>query len=132
VAASIGGLLAVVGVFAGALIGHAVDPRERVQSIPTTLPPSTVTATATAFTTATATATKTQPVIVPSPVYVTVGPTEQQMTQLEAQAYCQNLAIQAWPDAPTTGDPTLDQAGRAYTNLQRERAYKQCMSDHGY
>jgi hypothetical protein len=54
------------------------------------------------------------------------------MTQLEATAYCNDLALRAWPEPIPTGDPFLDQIAVGYANLQRGRAFTQCMTDNGY
>ncbi|WP_146207026.1 hypothetical protein [Streptomyces tirandamycinicus] len=54
-----------------------------------------------------------------------------QMTQLEARAYCTELAGKAWPESKS-GDPTLDELTGSYTATQREKAFKQCMTDEGW
>jgi hypothetical protein len=113
----------------GVALGHSVSPRIQVRTTRVTPAPNTVTATVT--TTSIVRVVKTTGVIVPSPVYVTVS-SQPTMTQYEAAAYCNNLAVEAWPDGQPTGDPLLDQMGAAYTNLQRERTVKTCMADHGY
>jgi len=111
----------------GAVTDHAVDRRVETRTVVSTPPPAVVTATATA----TATVVKTKPVVVPSPVYVTVT-NQPPMTQYAAQAYCNDLAAKAWPDGSATGDPLLDQIGNNYTQTQRQATASQCMHDQGY
>jgi hypothetical protein len=52
------------------------------------------------------------------------------MTQLEARAHCTELAGKAWPESKS-GDPTLDELTGSYAATQREKAFKQCMTDEG-
>ncbi|MEE1769281.1 hypothetical protein PUR34_14250 [Streptomyces sp. JV185] len=54
-----------------------------------------------------------------------------QMTDLEARAYCTDLAAKAWPESDDA-DPTMDALTDAYSSSQRENALKDCMSDEGY
>lgn len=54
-----------------------------------------------------------------------------QMTVLQARAYCTELAGEAWPESDDA-DPTMDALTDAYSSSQREKAFKDCMSDEGY
>ena len=98
--------------------------------------PSTMTMTATATVTQHESATVTRRSTVthtvvrsPAPVTVTAAP---KMSRYEAQAYCQGIADQAWPYSASRGDPTVDEMGREYTDLQRGRTAAQCMEDKGF
>jgi hypothetical protein len=118
-----------IGALVGSVFaGHFISPKiqTRTQVVEKTPPPRIVTATATATTNVV------RRIVVPSPIYVTVAPPPLQMTYAEALAYCNDLAVRAWPDGPTTGDPTLNQLGSGYTELQRQRTAASCMTDHGY
>ncbi|MFE6841109.1 hypothetical protein [Streptomyces sp. NPDC057686] len=53
------------------------------------------------------------------------------LTQTAARAYCTQLAQKAWPDS-SGGDPTMNELTGAYTLAQREKSFKQCMSDEGW
>lgn len=54
------------------------------------------------------------------------------MTQVEARAHCTEQAAGAWPEGKGGGDVALDQLTGAYTATQRDRAFRQCMSDEGW
>ncbi|MER5482945.1 hypothetical protein ABT024_06975 [Streptomyces sp. NPDC002812] len=53
------------------------------------------------------------------------------LTQPAARAYCTDLAAKAWPDS-SGGDPSMEELTRSYTLVQREKSFKQCMSDEGW
>ncbi|MEU2506017.1 hypothetical protein ABZ621_15035 [Streptomyces sp. NPDC007863] len=54
-----------------------------------------------------------------------------QKTQLEARAYCTDLAETAYPDTPSN-DPSMDELTGMYSLTMREKSFKECMSDEGY
>lgn len=66
-----------------------------------------------------------------TPIVVPGGGKATGMTQLEARAHCTDLAQKAWPDS-SGGEPSMEELGRMYTEMQRERSFKQCMSDEGW
>lgn len=54
-----------------------------------------------------------------------------QKTQLEARAYCTDLADKAYPDT-SSNDPSMDELTDMFSLTMREKSFKQCMSDEGY
>ena len=53
------------------------------------------------------------------------------MTRYVAQAYCEQVALNAFPN-PTNTDPFLQQFGQAYSTDMRNKTFATCMTDRGY
>jgi hypothetical protein len=66
---------------------------------------------------------------------VQLSPAGQQQTtalsELQAQAYCQDLARKAWPN-PTNTDAMIQQLGQAYASTMRQKAFDTCMAGQGF